>query len=425
MDSTLIPGDSAVGDVLRVDTDQDVDGIVVTAVLPSRAPRDEPERLEIVGSGENQPAVTTTLVSRKGKRPRDRSREDGRRGLQRRNSGGRQEDGVEGKRSPKKGRKHRKGDAGNKSGQTRSPDARKSRGRASSPKTTDHDGRERRPSQRLEKQSERQGRKAGTPGADAPPRAKRLRPKRSHRKAALAELPQEQQRIAEILLQSGIPGLRDAINAQNQTARESAEPEIPADLLLRVAEQLHPQLRDADWLDRAEAAVSGVDKVDLRDLRAVVVASENAARSSESRSLADQLRTALTARIEREHNEWVNEVSKAIDENRGVRALRLSSRPPKAGAPLSEPILSRLTEMANTALSSQINQSRWGTLLDAVALSPVHQRVIPAGLPSEPSDELLNLVRRLSTQTPQIAALFGVEPTTRPRRRTRGGAARS
>ena len=424
MNAALVPGNSAVGDVLRVDTDQDVDGIVVTAVLPSRTPREEPERLELIGSGETHPGVTTTLATRKGKRPRDRSREDDRSGLRRRNSEGRQQDRVEGKHSAKKGRKRRKAHVGDESEKERSPEVGKSRDRASSKRMTDQDKSGGRPSQTPKTQRENRGTKSRALGSSAPPRAKRLRPKRSHRNAALADLPEEQQRIAGILLQSGIPGLRNAIDAQNQTAREAAEPEIPTELLLRVAENIHPRLRDADWLDRAEAAVNGVDKVDLRDLRAVVVASENAARSNESRSLADELRTALTARVEREHNKWVNEVSQAIDENRGVRALRLSSRPPKAGAPLPEPILARLTEMANTALSSEVNQSRWGTLLDAVALSPVHQRVVPAGLPLEPGGELLDLVRRLSTQTPQIATLFGVEPTTRPRRRARRSAAR-
>ena len=39
------------------------------------------------------------------------------------------------------------------------------------------------------------------------------------------------------------------------------------------------------------------------------------------------------------------------------------------------------------------------------------------GLPEHPSQELLDLVRRISIQVPQIAALFGVEPTSPPRRR--------
>ena len=157
----------------------------------------------------------------------------------------------------------------------------------------------------------------------------------------------------------------------------------------------------------------------------MVVASESAGRNDQTRALADQLRLALTARVEREHSEWIGEVTKAIDESRGVRALRLSSRPPKAGAPLPEPILARLTEMANKGLSSDVNQGRWGTLLDAVALSPVHQRVVPVGLPARPSQELLDLIRRIGVQVPQVATLFGIEPTSAPRRRPGRGRARA
>jgi|TARA_Y100000310_G_scaffold42027_1_gene39340 hypothetical protein len=86
-------------------------------------------------------------------------------------------------------------------------------------------------------------------------------------------------------------------------------------------------------------------------------------------------------------------------------------------------LLDRLTEAATAGMTADTGQDRWGTILDAVANSPVHQRVVPAGLPPEPGEELLALVRRLSMRVPAIAAAFGVDPTpTRSRRRrTRAG----
>jgi len=81
-------------------------------------------------------------------------------------------------------------------------------------------------------------------------------------------------------------------------------------------------------------------------------------------------------------------------------------------------LLDRLTEAATAGMTADTGQDRWGTMLDAVANSPVHQRVVPAGLPPEPGEELLALVRRLSMRVPAIAAAFGVDPTpTRSRRR--------
>ncbi len=230
-------------------------------------------------------------------------------------------------------------------------------------------------------------------------------------------LPEDQRLMAEHLLRGGVPGLREAVTAQNAAAVASGEPEIPVELLVRLGERINPRLRSADWLDRAEAALAGIEKVDLRDIRSVIVAAESAARTDEARDLAEQLRTGLSERVDREHAAWMEEVGNTLGEGRVVRALRLSSRPVKAGFPLPAPLLDSLTEAANASLTSDTGQDRWATVLDAVALSPVHQRVVPQGLPSEPNESLLEVVKRVSTSVPDIAAAFGVEPTAPPRRR--------
>jgi len=184
-----------------------------------------------------------------------------------------------------------------------------------------------------------------------------------------------------------------------------------------LAERIHPSLRVADWRDRAEAALKGIDDIDLRDLRSVVVAAEQSARSDEDKALAEQIRTGLAARVDREHKAWLGDVSSALDEDRLVRALRLSSRPPKAGSPLPAPVMERLTELAAAGLTADTSQDRWATVLDAVSLSPVHARVVPKGLPAEPGEELLTAVKRHSMSIPDIAKAFGIEPTPPPRAR--------
>ncbi|MEC9467112.1 MAG: hypothetical protein VX980_00960, partial [Actinomycetota bacterium] len=87
------------------------------------------------------------------------------------------------------------------------------------------------------------------------------------------------------------------------------------------------------------------------------------------------------------------------------------------GAPLPSPVLDRLTSMAEAGLTSDTGQDRWATVLEAVALSPVHQRVTPQGLPAEPSEQLLEVVKRVSMSVPDVAKLFGIEPTRPPRNR--------
>jgi hypothetical protein len=406
----LVPDGAAVGDVLRVEVDQFMDGIEVTSVLRGQAERTGAETLEIIGSGRNEPLVTTKLAGRRGRRGDD-DRRDGRR------EGGRgqRRDGDRRPRRDGEGRGDR--DRGPRSAADRK-DGDQRRGREG----TGRDGDRRRGREDTGRDGDRRGgrssqrsRTAAT--ADTKARARRLRPRRTHRKAAIAALPEDQRRLAQILVRDGVPGLRTAIEAQNKAAEADSQPGIPADLLLKLAERIHPALRSADWQDRAEAALAGVADVDLRDLRSVVVAAESAFRTDENRSLADQLREALTARVEREQQTWQAEVASAIEEDRIVRALRLSSRPPKAGAPLPGPVLDRLAAMADASLTSETGQDRWATVLDAVALSPVHLRVVPAGLPTEPGDQLLDVVKRVSMSVPAIAAAFGIEPTAPPRAR--------
>ena len=100
--------------------------------------------------------------------------------------------------------------------------------------------------------------------------------------------------------------------------------------LLALAERLLPRLKAAEWRDRADAALRQVDDVDLRDLRSVVSAAETAARDDESRAVAEQLRAALTARVDREHQEWLDELAHGARGGSG-RAGPAPQLPPTQG----------------------------------------------------------------------------------------------
>ena len=213
-------------------------------------------------------------------------------------------------------------------------------------------------------------------------------------------------RVGEILLHKGIPGLRDSINTQNESAKKAGEPEIPEQLLLKLAEQVYPDLRTAEWLDRADGALRGMETVDLRDIRSVIVASESVQKNDEVRALAEKLKEGFNKRVDTDQKKWLKEVITTLKEGRVVRALRLSSRPPKAGFPLPEDLLNSLTEATNNALSAEVTQSRWGTIAEAAAFSPVHDRVVPVGVPKDPNEELLKIIRRISSKAPSIVSKF-------------------
>ncbi len=263
------------------------------------------------------------------------------------------------------------------------------------------------------------------------PKPRRLRPGRAHRKAVLAELAPEQQPIAEQVLRGGIPAVRQAIDTENEKRKAAGESPINGKALLDIAEKLLPPLRTADWRDRADAALADAEHLDLRDLRSVVVASDAATRDDETRALAAKLRETLEQRVEAEQATWREDLELALSTGRIVRALRLSSRPPKAGTILSPEVRQALAAATTAALEADGAADRWGAVLDAAAHSPVHNEVVPAGVPETPSAELLSTVKRFASRVPKVAAAFGIEPPpagTRPprgpRRPTKPGAKR-
>ena len=71
LDGALLPEGVGVGDVLRVEADATLDGLEITAILPTRAPRSRVETLPLLGSGREQPLVTSQLA------PKGRSRARG------------------------------------------------------------------------------------------------------------------------------------------------------------------------------------------------------------------------------------------------------------------------------------------------------------------------------------------------------------
>src|SRR4051812_26119101 len=71
------PAGSRVGEVVGAAADFAIGGIEILHVLPPKAARKEPEMLTVVGTRQDEPLVTTTLVEKKG---RSRDRDGDRRG---------------------------------------------------------------------------------------------------------------------------------------------------------------------------------------------------------------------------------------------------------------------------------------------------------------------------------------------------------
>ena len=367
LDGGLLYSGASVGDVCRADADFEIDGIFITAVLPpkGRSGRPDDERIELLGSTTEFQGVTTQLA----KKGRSGKKRDGRRH-------------DDGKRNKPRGANR---DRDNKDRKTR------------------RDDKPRKP-------------KADTP---AKPKPKKLKPGRTHRKALIEGLPEEQRVIAEQVSRGGIAAVRKEIEEQNRRAEEEGTEAVRADALLSLAESLVPQIKVAEWRDRADAALKSIADVDIRDLRAVIVAAEDFARDDESRSLADDIRSGLNQRVESDQVKWQDEIREALKEERVVRALRLSSRPPKAGSPLPPDIAETLASQANQALGGDVSQQRIGIVLEAVAFSPIRPYVAIAHIPPDPGEELLGVITKVSDRIPDIAKQFGIEPVEKARGKRR------
>lgn len=382
LEANLLPQGTKVGDIHRADVEIDLDGVSVIGIVPRQQKhRNESERIELIGPPVREDQLVTSTLSQRGKADRrpPRKRDD---------------------RSRRADRAER--DAGRPA-----PGAR-------------HEESERRASRDASGPRPRRERSESRPARDPDetpkPRSKRLRAARVHRSAVLEEILPEHRPIAEQVLKGDIPAVRAAIEKENEARAASGEPAINGSELLAIAETLRPRLRAAEWRDRAEAALTDIDELDLRDLRSVVVAADTAARDEETRALAAQLRDAVARRVDQAHASWLAEISESLDEGRSVRALRLSSRPPKAGTIFPAELSARLAEAASNALTAEAPASRWVIVLDAVANSPVRLSVKPQSLPQEPAAELLDALRKLAGRIPDIAALFGVEPPSAPSR---------
>jgi hypothetical protein len=386
VDARVLPAGSKVGDIVKVEANIGLDGIEILTVVPSRASRKEPERLEVIGPEREVQAITTNLARRESS-GRERRRERG-----------------DGERRRDRGEGERRGAA------RRERPAREDR--------ADRADRAEGPARR-----ERSARPSFTPPPELPqrPKPKRLKPGRSHRKALVEELPEPHRPIADQLLRGGLPAVRQALQDQNAALKADGKPEIKASGIEALAQDLLPRVRIADWLDRADAAKAVLDELDLRDLRSVVTAGADPVveRDEQARALAEELRAGLERRQDEEHAAWLVDITAALDVGRVVRALRLSSRPPKAGVPFPADLASRLADATTASLTADAPADRWAAVVEALALSPVHAAVVPPAPPAEVNDALRSMISGVAGAVPEIAKLLGIEPPppgSRPRR---------
>ena len=361
VEATLLPDLSKVGDVLKIEADFDIDGITVLSVVQQRDKSQKATFLQLI---DDKPfTAVTEKLARKSKNKDDKPRRD--------------------KRGPRTDR-------------------------PSTSETSDKPRRERQP------RAPRAASDATSPPVVQPvvrPAAKRIKPGRTHRRAILASLPEEQRSVAERVLDGGLRAVREAIKAQNVKLKADGKPEVKADGLISMAQDILPKLKVAEWLDKAEAAKKDLLQLDLRDLRAVVAGADDpmVVRDETTRELATELKLALKQRQETEMSQWIEDIKASLAAVRVLRAIKLSGEPPKAGVLFPVELGQQLAKAAADSLSNEASSDRWIAVLEALAFSPIRTAVKPLGAPQATTDALRQTVKRLAPLVPQIAILFAIE----------------
>src|SRR4051794_2324512 len=397
LEGSLLPQGAKIGSVLKADTEVELDGITVLAVTTGKEKAEKAGLLDLLPSDKPFEGVTQQLARH------ERADRGDRRDRPRR-------DGGDGDRRPRRDSDR----PPRRDGASTRPD-RPSGDRPSGERSGERSG----SGTRTERgpRPERRSRPNFTVPPELPqrPKPRRLKPGRAHRSAVLADLPEEQRPVAERALQGGLPAVRQAVNEQNARLKAEGKPEVPAAGLLSMAEGLLPRLRVAEWLDRADAAKADIDELDLRDLRSVVAAGEDpmVARDESTREIANELKAALVSKQESELRLWFEDIDAAISVGRVIRALKLSSQPPKAGVRFPTDLALKLATATTANLTAEALPDRWVAVLEAAAFSPIRAQVMPTAKPTQVTDELLATVKRVSSLLPQIAALFEIEVTQR------------
>ena len=460
VNAKLLSDSAKVGDVLRVEAEVEIDGITILSVLPPKEKSAPSGRIELLGSSKPVPAVTTVLVSEGGRGDRRDLLDSPRRGDRsasrdrRPSRGGERPDSrrpqpSDSRPQPADSRRPQPSDSRPQPAESRRPQqARDTPGaaggrpegrprlegtRAGGPSPTTRGrstssggerrpravtGSARRPETPTGEPSRTEARQPAAARSSAPHSAPRRTPPRfepgtAHRDVLIASLAPEQRPIAERLAAGGIPAVRRAIAAERERARSEGRPEVTGEAILALAEQLAPSVKQAIWLDRAEAAAAQLDQISLRDLRTTVVAATP--RDEAARELDRKLREELDRRVKKLRSNWEEQITRALDEGRVLQALRFSAQPPEPSARFPAALVERLAISAGAAMATDTPVERWLALLDAAVTSPIRRQIHPEGLPDDPSGEIVHKARVAAGSLPALAPMVGLSMPPPPK----------
>ena len=420
IEGKLLEDGARVGAVLRVEAEIELEGITVVSVLPARERVASQDRIELAPTKlEEAGLVTTSLVSRSGRGARERPFDGNGRGRTREKTAPSRPRGESRPRAdePERRRPSRERDLSR--GPVRDGAPRRVRPTRARPEDVVIDQAAGAPTPAVEPTATRRSRlrpeRSVEPTATrrSRPRPERFIPGTRHRDEYLANLPPEQRAVADQVAAGGMPAVRRALAAEQSAALAAGRPPVGGEAIIALAEQLLPPVRQAVWLDRAEAVAAQLETISLRELRATVLGASP--RDGHGRELLGTFREALKTRLAKLREGWEGDINRALGEGRVLHALRLSARPPDPGARIPGSLVAPLSEAGGAGLSAASSVDRWLALLEAAAASPVRRSVKPAGLPDDPSGAVRRAAILVAGRIPALAPLLGLPMPPPPR----------
>ncbi len=415
LSTALLYQGAKIGDIVKAEVVFAMDGIEVEAVYPPKS-KAQPENIITVISKEPRELITSNVSKRRGNErrgddarrpPRGEGQRDDRRDRRPRtevkDSGGTSERNATSAAGERQRSERPRGDR--RPPQDRGPRQERPSGNSASQTA---------PDQRSTRTARSQ---ADRPSRQLADRSAKLQVGNRHRIALINSLPEEHRIIAEQLSKGGLSAVRSALAAANDKARSDGKPEAQEGPVLKIAEQLDPQMKLAYWFDRADAINKDVSKVSLRDIRSVVAAAEPLSKDDRVREQAEALKALWKEMSEKTVTDWLKSISDSLDENRLIRALRLASRPPEPTAKFPADLASRLVESTNAAMAADTPPERWLSVMDALSESPIRRQVKPIALPDGATPEQLDIVKQASSRIPALTEMLGISmpPPPRPR----------
>ncbi len=414
LSTTLLYQGAKIGDIVKAEVVFAMDGIEVEAVYPPKS-KAQPENIITVISKEPRELITSNVSKRKSN---DRRGDDARRT----GSGGPRDDRRD--RRPRSEGKDFTGTSEGRSGSAGVERPRSERPRGDRRPSQDRGPRPERVSATSTQQgsSDQRGSLHARPQSEKPSRqlidrTAKLQVGNRHRMELINSLPEEHRLIAEQLSKGGLSAVRGAIAAANDKARSEGTQETPETPVLKIAEQLDPQMKLAYWFDRADAINKAASKASLRDIRAVVAAAEPLSKDDRVREQAEALKALWKEMSDKTVTDWLKSIADSLDESRLIRALRLASRPPEPTAKFPSELASRLVESTNAAMTADTPPERWLSVMDALSESPIRRQVKPVALPDGATPEQLDIVKQASSRIPALTEMLGISmpPPPRPR----------